>query len=399
MGPDIYGRQGENQANTNDMVFGMFSSTDNATQSSPSPAPGISPAKIKVVGVGGGGGNAVNRMIKSGLTGVEFWLMNTDLQILNTSICKNKIQLGPKLTNGLGAGGEPQVGEKAAEEAQQEITQALEGADMVFVTAGMGGGTGTGAAPIVAKIAKDLGILTIGVVTKPFSFEGKRRQNQAQQGLEKLRESVDALIVIPNDKLLDVVDRRVSLQESFIVVDEVLLRGVQGISDIITIPGLINVDFADVKSVMQASGSALMGIGRGTGEGRAVEAAKIAINSQLLETSINGASGVIVNITGGPDMTLHEVTDATNIINDAVLDDARVIIGAVVDDNIQGEIQITVIATGFELRSQMPIEEKVENRSISAAEFFSGAFNSTAAPKAPTMTNFSEIQIPDFLRK
>ena len=398
MGPDIYGRQ-ENNSTTNDMVFGMFSSADSSSQSVSSPTPGVSPAKIKVVGVGGGGGNAVNRMIKSGLTGVEFWLMNTDLQILNTSICQNKIQLGPKLTNGLGAGGEPQVGEKAAEEAQQEITQALEGADMVFVTAGMGGGTGTGAAPIVAKIAKDLGILTIGVVTKPFSFEGKRRQNQAQQGLEKLRESVDALIVIPNDKLLDVVDRRVSLQESFIVVDEVLLRGVQGISDIITIPGLINVDFADVKSVMASSGSALMGIGRGTGEGRAVEAAKIAINSQLLETSINGASGVIVNITGGPDMTLHEVTDATNIINDAVLDDARVIIGAVVDDNIQGEIQITVIATGFELRSQMPIEEKVENRSISAAEFFSGAFNSTAAPKAPSMPSFSEIQIPDFLRK
>ena len=396
LGPDIY-RQSENTPNPNDLVYGMFSSTDNVTQ--PTPAPGISPAKIKVIGVGGGGGNAVNRMIKSGLTGVEFWLMNTDLQVLQYSTCKNKIQLGAKLTNGLGAGGEPQVGEKAAEEAQQEITQAIEGADMVFVTAGMGGGTGTGAAPIVAKIAKDLGILTIGVVTKPFSFEGKRRQNQAQQGLEKLRESVDALIVIPNDKLLDVVDRRVSLQESFIVVDEVLLRGVQGISDIITIPGLINVDFADVKSVMQASGSALMGIGRGTGEGRAIEAAKIAINSQLLETSINGASGVIVNITGGPDMTLHEVTDATNIINDAVLDDARVIIGAVVDDNIQGEIQITVIATGFDLRSQMPIEEKVESRSISAAEFFSGAFNSTAAPKAPTMTNFSEIQIPDFLRK
>ena len=400
IGPDIYGRQGESST-TNDMVYGMFSSSDSMAQSAsmPAPAPGISPAKIKVVGVGGGGGNAVNRMIKSGLTGVEFWLMNTDLQVLQYSTCKNKIQLGAKLTNGLGAGGEPQVGEKAAEEAAQEITQAIEGADMVFVTAGMGGGTGTGAAPIVAKIAKDLGILTIGVVTKPFSFEGKRRQNQAQQGLEKLRESVDALIVIPNDKLLDVVDRRVSLQESFIVVDEVLLRGVQGISDIITIPGLINVDFADVKSVMQASGSALMGIGRGTGEGRAVEAAKIAINSQLLETSINGASGVIVNITGGPDMTLHEVTDATNIINDAVLDDARVIIGAVVDDNIQGEIQITVIATGFELRSQMPIEEKVESRSISAAEFFSGAFNSTAAPKAPTMSSFSEIQIPDFLRK
>ena len=391
LGPDIFGRK---DFDNNNNGYGIQSS-DNVMQ----PAPGISPAKIKVIGVGGGGGNAVNRMIKSGLTGVEFWLMNTDLQILNTSLCKNKIQLGTKLTNGLGAGGEPQVGEKAAEEAQQEITQAIEGADMVFVTAGMGGGTGTGAAPIVAKIAKDLGILTIGVVTKPFSFEGKRRANQAQQGLEKLRESVDALIVIPNDKLLDVVDRRVSLQESFIVVDEVLLRGVQGISDIITIPGLINVDFADVKSVMQASGSALMGIGRGTGEGRAIEAAKIAINSQLLETSINGASGVIVNITGGPDMTLHEVTDATNIINDAVLDDARVIIGAVVDDNIQGEIQITVIATGFELRTQTPIEEKVESRSISAAEFFSGAFSNAPAPKTPTMTNFSEIQIPDFLRK
>ncbi len=391
LGPDIFGRR---DVDTSSDMNQNIQSSDSIV----STAPGVNPAKIKVIGVGGGGGNAVNRMIKSGLTGVEFWLMNTDLQVLNYSACKNKIQLGAKLTNGLGAGGEPQVGEKAAEEAQQEITQAIEGADMVFVTAGMGGGTGTGAAPIVAKIAKDLGILTIGVVTKPFSFEGKRRQNQAEQGLEKLREAVDALIVIPNDKLLDVVDRRVSLQESFIVVDEVLLRGVQGISDIITIPGLINVDFADVKSVMQASGSALMGIGRGTGEGRAIEAAKIAINSQLLETSINGASGVIVNITGGPDMTLHEVTDATNIINDAVLDDARVIIGAVVDDNIQGEIQITVIATGFELRSQMPIEEKVENRSISAAEFFSGAFNN-AAPKAPTMSSFSEIQIPDFLRK
>lgn len=360
--------------------------------------PMISPASIKVVGVGGGGGNAVNRMIKAGLSGVDFWLMNTDLQVLSYSTCKNKIQLGSKLTNGLGAGGEPQIGEKAAEEAQQEITEALEGADMVFVTAGMGGGTGTGAAPIVAKIAKELGILTIGVVTKPFSFEGKRRQNQAQQGLEKLRESVDALIVIPNDKLLDVVDRRVSLQESFIVVDEVLLRGVQGISDIITIPGLINVDFADVKSVMQASGSALMGIGRGQGEGRAVDAAKTAIDSQLLETSINGASGVIVNITGGPDMTLHEVTDATNIINSAVLDDAKVIIGAVVDDKIQGEIQITVIATGFELRNQIKVGETAESKSLSAADFFSGAFSQKQA-RTEISPSFSNIEIPDFLKK
>ena len=360
--------------------------------------PMISPASIKVIGVGGGGGNAVNRMIKAGLSGVDFWLMNTDLQVLQYSTAKNKIQLGTKLTNGLGAGGEPQIGERAAEEAQQEITEALEGADMVFVTAGMGGGTGTGAAPIVAKIAKELGILTIGVVTKPFSFEGKRRQNQAAQGLEKLREAVDALIVIPNDKLLDVVDRRVSLQESFIVVDEVLLRGVQGISDIITIPGLINVDFADVKSVMQASGSALMGIGRGQGEGRAVDAAKTAIDSQLLETSINGASGVIVNITGGPDMTLHEVTDATNIINAAVLDDAKVIIGAVVDDKIQGEIQITVIATGFELRNQINTKEAAEAKTLSAADFFSGAFSQKQA-KTEISPSFSNIEIPDFLKK
>ncbi|MDD3437210.1 MAG: cell division protein FtsZ [Candidatus Gastranaerophilales bacterium] len=358
----------------------------------------VNPASIKVIGVGGGGGNAVNRMIKAGLSGVDFWLMNTDLQVLNFSSCKNKIQLGAKLTNGLGAGGEPQIGEKAAEEAQQEITEALDNADMVFVTAGMGGGTGTGAAPIVAKIAKELGILTIGVVTKPFSFEGKRRQNQAMQGLEKLRECVDALIVIPNDKLLDVVDRRVSLQESFIVVDEVLLRGVQGISDIITIPGLINVDFADVKSVMQASGSALMGIGRGQGEGRAIDAAKTAIDSQLLETSINGASGVIVNITGGPDMTLHEVTDATNIINSAVLDDARVIIGAVVDDKIQGEIQITVIATGFELRNQLNMKESSETKTLSAADFFSGAFSQKQA-RTEISPSFSNIEIPDFLKK
>lgn len=361
------------------------------------PVPATCPANIKVIGVGGGGGNAVNRMIKAGLSGVDFWLMNTDLQVLQYSTSKNKIQLGAKLTSGLGAGGEPQVGEEAAKEAQQEITEALDGADMVFITAGMGGGTGTGAAPVVAKIAKELGILTIGVVTKPFSFEGKRRLNQALQGLEKLRESVDALIVIPNDKLLEVVDRRASLVESFVVVDEVLLRGVQGISDIITIPGLINVDFADVKNVMQASGSALMGIGRGQGEGRAVEAAKHAINSQLLETSINGASGVIVNITGGPDMTLHEVTDATNIINDAVQDDAKVIIGSVVDENIQGEIQITVIATGFELKTQNPMSEKVDAKSLSASDFFSGAFN--AKPQAPTGGGFGAIEIPDFLKK
>ena len=379
-----------------------YSSADLFLKNDSKMTSGISPAVIKVIGVGGGGGNAVNRMIKEGLANVEFYLMNTDLQVLNCSTAKNKIQLGKSLTNGLGAGGEPQVGEKAAEEAQKEIADALEGADMVFITAGMGGGTGTGAAPIVAKTAKDMGILTIGVVTKPFSFEGKRRQNQAVEGLAKLKDAVDALIVIPNDKLLDVVDRRISLQESFSIVDEVLLRGVQGISDIITIPGLINVDFADVRSVMKSSGSALMGIGRGEGEGRAVEAAKNAIDSKLLETSINGAQGVIVNITGGPNLTLHEVTDAANIINDAILDDARVIIGAVVDNDIQTEVQITVIATGFELKANSTPERASDTKSLSAAEFFSGAFNATkknTASNNDSTPSFGTIDLPDFLKK
>ncbi len=366
---------------------------------------GANPTNIKVIGVGGGGGNAVNRMIASGLSGVEFWLMNTDLQVLVNGKTNNRIQLGSSSTQGLGAGGDPSVGEKAAEEAQQEITQALEGADMVFITAGMGGGTGTGAAPVVAKLAKQLGILTIAVVTKPFSWEGKKRQNQANNGLEKLKESVDAVIVVPNDKLLQVVDRQVSLQESFIIVDEVLLRGVQGISDIITVPGIINVDFADVKTVMQASGSALMGIGRAQGEGRAVKAAQQAINSQLLESSINGASGVIVNITGGPDMGIHEISDAASIIHDAVLDDATVIIGTAVNENIQGEIQITVIATGFELKNNSSIpafgtSSTEDTKQMNAVDFFSGAFNNqTKSVLSSSNNNFTNIEIPDFLKR
>ncbi len=361
-GPDIFGRR-ENEQNSEN------------TQSS-------NVADIKVIGAGGGGGNAVNRMIKAGLTGVDFWAMNTDAQVLKMSLADNKIQLGSKLTEGLGAGGDPSVGEKAAEETRDQIVQALDGADMVFVTAGMGGGTGTGAAPVIAKIAKELGALTIGVVTKPFSFEGKRRMNQAQQGLEKLKETVDALIVIPNDKLLEVVERRTTMKEAFQVVDEVLLRGVQGISDIITVPGLINVDFADVKAVMQSSGSALMGIGRGTGEGRAMEAAKLAINSPLLETSINGASGIIMNVTGGSDMTLHEVTEAAQVIHDAVAEDAIVTFGSVIDDRIQGEIQITVIATGFEMKTPEMNTKKETAKSLSAADFFSGSFN-TGSPLNP----------------
>ena len=364
----------------------------------------VSPAKIKVIGVGGGGGNAVNRMIKAGLSGVEFYLMNTDAQVLQFGAAPNKIRLGTKLTNGLGAGGDPKIGEDAAEEARQEITAAIEGADMVFVTAGMGGGTGTGAAPIVARVAKELGILTIAVVTKPFSFEGKRRANQAMQGIDKLKEAVDAIIVIPNDNLLSVVDRKVGLMESFAVVDEVLLRGVQGITDIITIPGLINVDFADVRSVMRASGSALMGIGIGQGEGRAEEAARNAIDSKLLETTIDGAKGVIVNITGGSDLGLTDVTKAMNIINDAVQDDAIVIFGAVTDENMQGEVKITVIATGFEMKSHSAVQaNKLQAKQpLSAAEFFGNAFTNTTKKtetSSSALPGFTNIEIPDFLKK
>lgn len=368
---------------------------------------GANPTNIKVIGVGGGGGNAVNRMIQSGLSGVDFWLMNTDAQVLVSGKTNNRIQLGATSTQGLGAGGDPSVGEKAAEEAQQIITEALDGADMVFITAGMGGGTGTGAAPVVARIAKQLGILTVAVVTKPFAFEGKKRQNQAIAGIDKLKESVDAVIIVPNDKLLQVVDRQVTLPESFIIADEVLLRGVQGISDIITVPGLINVDFADVKTVMQASGSALMGIGRAQGEGRAIKAAQQAINSQLLESSINGASGVIVNITGGPDMGIHEISDAASIIHDAVLDDATVIIGTALNESIQGEIQITVIATGFELKnnstapmfgSSVNSQSGTSTSQINASDFFAGAFN-TQTKSVLSNNNFTNIEIPDFLKR
>ncbi|MBK8189703.1 MAG: cell division protein FtsZ [Vampirovibrionales bacterium] len=309
-------------------------------------------ATIKVVGVGGGGGNAVNRMIDNGLTGVEFWAMNTDAQVLEMSGTGNRLQLGHKITRGLGAGGNPAIGQKAAEESRDDVMAALEGADMVFITAGMGGGTGTGAASIVADIARDLGALTVGIVTKPFMFEGRRRQQQAAQGLEAISEAVDTLIVIPNDKLLDVVERRTSMLEAFKTADDVLMRGVQGICDIITVPGLINVDFADVKAIMCHAGSAIMGVGTGSGEGRALEAARMAINSPLLETSIEGASGVIFNVTGGPDMTLHEVNEAAEIIYEGVDKDANIIFGSVIDERIAGEIQITVIATGFQLKSQ-----------------------------------------------
>ncbi len=358
---------------------------------------GANQANIKVVGVGGGGGNAVNRMIAAGLSSVDFWALNTDAQVLQMSSAQSRIQLGSKLTNGLGAGGDPSKGEKAAEESKDEIMKSLDGADMVFITAGMGGGTGTGAAPVVAQIAKELGALTVGVVTKPFSFEGRRRMNQANAGLEKLRENVDSLIVVPNDKLIEVVERRTTIREAFYVVDEILLRGVQGICDIITTPGLINVDFADVKSVMSMSGSALMGIGRGSGEGRALEAARIAVNSPLLETSIHGASGVIFNVTGGPDMTIHEVYEAAEVIHESVLDDAIVIFGAVVDDRIQGEIQITVIATGFDLKPQGAEKSIADPLSLftTASTSASPLKKKTSQETASTML---DLDIPEFLR-
>ena len=309
-------------------------------------------ASIKVVGVGGAGSNAVNRMIAAGLNGVDFWSCNTDAQALDLAAAKNRLQIGSKLTRGLGAGGNPSIGQKAAEESREEIAQALQGADMVFIAAGMGGGTGTGAAPIVAEVAKEMGALTVGVVSRPFLFEGKRRSNQAENGINEIRSRVDTLIVIPNQRLLEVVDHRASMQEAFVEADKVLMQGVQGISDIITVPGLINVDFADVKAVMQTAGSALMGVGRATGEGRAVEAARNAINSPLLETTIDGASGVIFNVTGGPDLTLHEVQEAANVIYSAVSDEANIIFGAVLDDRLHGEVLITVIATGFDMLVQ-----------------------------------------------
>ena len=309
-------------------------------------------AKIKVIGVGGGGCNAVNRMIDTGLSGIEFWTVNTDAQALTYSSTTNTMQLGQKLTRGLGAGGNPSIGQKAAEESRDEIFQAVEGSDLVFITAGMGGGTGTGAAPVVAEAAKEAGALTVGVVTRPFTFEGRRRTSQADSGIAALQASVDTLIIIPNDKLLSVISEQTPVQEAFRVADDILRQGVQGISDIITISGLVNVDFADVRAVMADAGSALMGIGEGSGKSRAREAAIAATSSPLLETSIDGAGGVVFNITGGSDLTLHEVNQAAEIIYEAVDPNANIIFGAVIDDRLQGEIRITVIATGFNLESR-----------------------------------------------
>ncbi|WP_077622100.1 cell division protein FtsZ [Sediminibacillus massiliensis] len=305
-------------------------------------------ATIKVIGVGGGGSNAVNRMIEHGVEGVEFIAVNTDAQALNLSKAEVKMQIGSKLTRGLGAGANPEVGRKAAEESKEQLEEVLQGADMVFVTAGMGGGTGTGAAPVIAQVAKELGALTVGVVTRPFSFEGRRRSVQAVSGIDALKSNVDTLIVIPNDRLLEIVDKNTPMLEAFREADNVLRQGVQGISDLIAKPGLINVDFADVKTIMFDKGSALMGIGVATGENRATEAAKKAISSPLLETSIDGAHGVLMNITGGANLSLYEVQEAADLVTSAADQEVNVIFGSVINEDLKDEIVVTVIATGFD---------------------------------------------------
>ena len=309
-------------------------------------------AKIKVIGVGGAGNNAVNRMIESGVKGVEFIVANTDLQVLNNSKAPIKLQLGEKLTDGLGAGAKPEIGREAALESKDAIKDLLTGADMVFVTAGMGGGTGTGAAPVIAEIAQDLGALVVGIVTKPFSFEGKKRMEQALSGLQELKKHVDTLIVIPNDRLREIIDKSTPMLDAFREVDNVLRRGVQSISDLIAVTGLVNLDFADVKEVMSNSGNALIGIGIGTGEGRAVEAAKQAVSSPLLEASITGATSAIINVTGGNNLTLFEVEDAAEVIRAAANTDINTIFGAVINENLKDEVIVTVIATGFDKETE-----------------------------------------------
>jgi cell division protein FtsZ len=365
-------------------------------------------ARIKVIGVGGSGGNAVNRMIASEVSGVEFWCINTDAQALAQSQAPKRLQLGQKLTRGLGAGGNPSIGQKAAEESREEIAAALEHTDLVFITAGMGGGTGTGAAPIVAEVAKEIGALTVGIITKPFTFEGRRRQNQADEGLEALRSRVDTLIVIPNDKLLSVASEQTTMQDAFKIADDVLRQGVQGISDIITIPGLVNVDFADVRAVMADAGSALMGIGIGSGKSRAREAATAAISSPLLEASIDGARGVVFNITGGSDLTLHEVNAAAEIIYEVVDPNANIIFGAVIDERMQGEMRITVIATGF--TGETGVSSRREKRGLSSplsgpkpgtGESPSPLFEPKNSPNkaAPANLPNTGLDIPEFLQR
>jgi len=364
-------------------------------------------ARIKVIGVGGGGTNAVNRMIEEGIQGVEFIAVNTDAQALLLSKAQTRVRIGDKLTRGLGAGGNPEVGRKSAEESAEDLYNVLKGADMVFITAGLGGGTGTGAAPIVAQVARDIGALTIGVVTRPFSFEGGKRMSSAEEGMAKLKEHADTLIVIPNDRLLQIVDKRASLQDSFKLADDVLRQGIQGISELITVPGLINLDFADVRTIMSEGGAALMAVGRASGEDRARAAAEQAISSQLLDITIDGARGVLFNVTGGPNLTLYEVNQAAALIRETSHPDVNMIFGAVVDPDMGDDIRITVIATGFE-RSAMPrrITTTAANRSAGNTldEHFDGANVSVSANTRsnsefrPQTFNTDDLDIPTFLR-
>ena len=362
--------------------------------------PPLTGARIKVIGIGGGGSNAVNRMIEAGIEGIEFLVANTDLQALKRSRAPIKIQLGSRLTKGLGAGADPNVGREAALEDTDKIIEVLEGADMVFVTTGLGGGTGTGAAPIVASLATELDALTVAVVTKPFQFEGRRRMQQADQGLRELRECVDTVITIPNERLLHTVDRGVSLSDSFRVADDVLRQAVQGISDLITVPGLINLDFADVKSIMQGMGMALMGAGRATGENRAIEATQQAISSPLLEeATIQGAKGVLINITGGPDLTLFEVNAASSIIRESADDDANIIFGAVIDENLTDEMKITVIATGFD-REATSIASAAATTAIPAPPPRYVARPADDLPRPMMGTpRVDDLDVPTFIRK
>ncbi|AGB41698.1 cell division protein FtsZ [Halobacteroides halobius DSM 5150] len=354
-------------------------------------------ADIKVVGVGGGGNNAVNRMVESGLNGVEFIAVNTDGQALVSSRAEVTLQIGEDLTDGLGAGANPEVGANAAEESREMIKEALQGADMVFITAGMGGGTGTGAAPVIANIAKqETEALTVGVVTKPFTVEGRQRMSKAQKGIEKLKEKVDTLIIIPNDRLLDVVEKQTSLVDAFKTADDVLRQGVQGISDLITITGLINLDFADVKTIMTDAGSALMGIGKAAGDERAVDAAKAAIASPLLEASIEGAKGVLLNITGGVDLGLHEANEAAKVISEVADPEANIILGSVVDEEIENEVKVTVIATGF--NSQQTSSSK-ETASIQEETPDQKEEKQTEDDFNIQPFNDNDLDIPAFLRK
>lgn len=366
-------------------------------------------ARIKVVGVGGSGHNAIHRMISAGVGGVEFVAINADAQALHHSKANRKVQIGKQTTRGLGAGMNPETGRTAAEENKEEILEVLRGADMVFVTCGLGGGTGSGAAPVVAELAKQEGILTVGVVTKPFAFEGAKRREIAEKALEELKEQVDTIIVIPNDRILQIIDKKTSLLDAFRTVDDVLRQGVQGIADLVTTPGLINVDFADVKSVMADAGSALMGIGRGTGENRAVEAAKAAIDSPLLEVSIDGAKGVLFNITGGKDLGMYEVDEAAKIITRSVDSEAKIIFGAVIDDAMSDELRITVIATGFdEVARKKPMQKHTLVASpLSFAESTAADLVAEREPVFATKTiddeadaeEQDELDIPAFIRK